>query len=138
MWLVAWRRRKTAAFDEYEKQKELKRQLEREIEAVRMSYIDYLEQYAPIYYKYMHEWDALCLKKDKAYIDLYEGHPLGAYNQAQQVLNDYPTNREALLLKSLSLIQIEQRGRGHLASCALLERFCFRRAWSGLTLPSLG
>ena len=97
---------KTAAFDEYEKQKELKRQLEREIEAVRMSYIDYLEQYAPIYYKYMHEWDALCLKKDKAYIDLYEGHPLGAYNQAQQVLNDYPTNREALLLKSLSLIQV--------------------------------
>ena len=71
----------TAAFDEYEKQKELKRQLEREIETVRMSYIEYLEDYAPVYYKYMQEWDALCLKKDKAYIDLYGGHPLEAYNQ---------------------------------------------------------
>ena len=96
----------TAAFDEYEKQKELKRQLEREIEAVRMSYIEYLEGYAPVYYKYMQEWDALCLKKDKAYIDLYGGHPLDAYNQTQEVLKEYPTNREALLLKGLSLIQM--------------------------------
>lgn len=96
----------TAAFDEYEKQKELKRQLEREIETVRMSYIEYLEEYAPVYYKYMQEWDALCLKKDKAYIDLYGGHPLEAYNQTQEILKDYPTNREALLLKGLSLIQM--------------------------------
>lgn len=96
----------TAAFDEYEKQKELKRQLEREIETVRMSYIEYLEDYAPVYYKYMQEWDALCLKKDKAYIDLYGGHPLEAYNQTQEILKDYPTNREALLLKGLSLIQM--------------------------------
>ena len=96
----------TAAFEEYEKQKELKRKLEREIEAVRMSYVEYLEDYAPIYYKYMQEWDALCLKKDKAYIDMYGGHPMEAYNQAQDILKDYPTNREALLLKGLSLIQM--------------------------------
>lgn len=96
----------TAAFDEYEKQKELKRQLEREIEAVRMSYIEYLEGYAPVYYKYMQEWDALCLRKDKAYIDLYGGNPLDAYNQTQAILKDYPTNREALLLKGLSLVQL--------------------------------
>lgn len=96
----------TAAFDEYEKQKELKRKLEREIETVRMSYIEYLENYAPVYYKYMQEWDALCLKKDKAYIDLYGGNPMDAYNQTQEILKDYPTNREALLLKGLSLIQL--------------------------------
>ena len=97
---------KTAAFEEYEKQKELKRQLEREIEAVRMSYVQYLEDYAPVYYKYMQEWDALCLKKDKAYIDLYGGQPMEAYNQSQEILKEYPTNREALLLKGLSLIQM--------------------------------
>ncbi len=96
----------TAAFDEYEKQKELKRKLEREMESVRLSYIEYLEEYAPVYYKYMQEWDALCLKKDKAYIDLYGGHPMEAYNQTQEILKDYPTNREALLLKGLSLIQM--------------------------------
>ena len=97
----------TAAFDEYEKQKELKRQLEREIETVRLSYIEYLEGYAPIYYKYMQEWNTLCLKKDKAYIDLYGGNPLDAYNQTQDILKDYPTNREALLLKGLALIQMQ-------------------------------
>lgn len=99
---------KTAAFEEYEKQKELKRQLEREIEAVRMSYVEYLEDYAPVYYKYMQEWDALCLKKDKAYIDLYGGQPMAAYNHSQEILKEYPTNREALLLKGLSLIQMSR------------------------------
>ncbi|MBQ0021639.1 MAG: hypothetical protein KBT29_00180 [Prevotellaceae bacterium] len=97
---------KTAAFEEYEKQKELKKKLEKEIEKVRMSYIEYLEGYAPVYYKYMKEWDALCLKKDKAYIDLYGGRPIESYNLTQEILKQYPTNREALLLKSLSLISI--------------------------------
>ena len=71
-----------------------------------MSYVQYLEDYAPVYYKYMQEWDALCLKKDKAYIDLYGGQPMEAYNQSQEILKEYPTNREALLLKGLSLIQM--------------------------------
>ncbi|MBR1668623.1 MAG: hypothetical protein IJ693_10160 [Bacteroidaceae bacterium] len=97
---------KTAAFDEYEKQKELKRTLEREMEAVRMSYIEYLEDYAPVYYQYMQEWNTLCLKKDKAYIDLYGGRSIDAYNKTQEILAEYPTNREALLLKGLALIEM--------------------------------
>lgn len=97
---------KVSAFEEYEKQKELKSKLEKEIESVRMAYIEYLEGYAPVYYKYMQEWDALCLKKDKAYIDLYSGRNVDAYNQTVSILKDYPTNREALLLKSLSLVNI--------------------------------
>lgn len=96
----------TAAFDEYEKMKEMKSSLEKEIESVRMSYIEYLEGYAPVYYKYMKEWDALCLKKDEAYLDLYSGRSIDAYNHSQEILKDYPSNREALLLKSLSLINI--------------------------------
>lgn len=95
-----------AAFEQYEKEKELKSNLEKEIEQVRMAYIEYLEGYAPVYYKYMKEWDALCLKKDKAYVDLYNGRSIDAYNQAKSILNEYPTNREAMLLKSLSLINI--------------------------------
>ena len=95
-----------AAFEQYEKDKELKASLEKEIDEVRMEYIKYLEDYAPIYYKYMKEWDELCLSKDKAYIDLYCGRPIDAYNATNQILDKYPTNREALLLKSLSLINI--------------------------------
>lgn len=97
---------KTVAFDEYEKLKDLKRELKGEIETVKASYIQYLEDYAPIYRKYMREWDALCLKKDKAYIELYGGHPVEAYNKTQEILADYPNNREALLLHGMALIGI--------------------------------
>lgn len=96
----------SAAFEEYEKQKQLRSKLEKEIETIRLSYVEYLEGYAPIYYQYMQEWNTLCLKKDKAYIDLYGGRPIDAYNKTQEILKDYPTNREALLLKGLSLISI--------------------------------
>lgn len=96
----------TAAFDEYESMKKMKRKLESEIETVRMSYLEYLEGYAPVYYKYMKEWDALCLKKDEAYLDLYSGRSIDAYNRTQDILKNYPCNREAMLLKSLSLINI--------------------------------
>lgn len=96
----------SATFEAYERQKNLKRRLEREIEAVRLSYVEYLEEYAPIYHKYMEEWNALCLKKDKAYVDIYGGRPIEAGNSADEILRDYPANREALLLKSLSLIQM--------------------------------
>lgn len=96
----------TAAFEEYENQKKLKGKLEDEIDQVRMEYLQYMEDYAPVYFKYMKEWDALCLKKDKAYLDLYSGRSVDAYNHLEEILKDYPTNREALLLKSLSLINI--------------------------------
>ena len=71
-----------------------------------MSYVDYLSEYAPVYFKYMKEWDRLCLDRDKAYLDIYSGRTVDAYNAIEKVLANYPTNREALLLKSLTLIQL--------------------------------
>ena len=97
---------KTAAFEQYEKDQKLKESLKKEIEDVRMAYIDYLSDYAPIYFKYMNEWDKLCLDRDKAYLDIYAGRTKDAYNAVQKVLDKYPTNREAMLLKSLALIQM--------------------------------
>lgn len=97
---------KTAAFEQYEKDKKLKKSLKKEIDKVRMSYIDYLADYAPVYFKYMNEWDKLCLDRDKAYLDIYAGRTVEAYNAVDKVLAKYPTNREAMLLKSLALIQM--------------------------------
>lgn len=94
------------AFDEYERQKGLKKSLEREMKELKLKYIEYLEGYAPIYHKYMQEWNALCLLKDKAYFDLYGGNSMDAYNRTAEILKKYPQNREALLLKSLSLINL--------------------------------
>ena len=97
---------KSAAFEQYEKDKKLKESLKKEIDEIRMSYIEYLSEYAPVYFKYMNEWDALCLERDKAYLDIYSGRTTDAYNAATKVLEKYPTNREAMLLKALSLIQM--------------------------------
>lgn len=99
----------TAAFEEYERQKKLKGKLADEIESIRLMYVRYLEGYAPVYFKYMKEWDALCLRKDKAYLDLYAGRSVDAYNHCENILKEYPTNRETLLLKSLALINIANR-----------------------------
>lgn len=97
---------KAAAFDEYDRELDLKKSLSKEIENLKMAYIDYLTEFTPIYNKYMREWDRLCINKDKAYLDLYSGRMVDAYNSVEKIIKEYPTNREAMLLKSLSLINI--------------------------------
>ncbi len=93
-----------AAFAQYEKDKELKANMKRDIEKLRGSYLQYLTDYAPIYHKYMKEYDALCVQKDKAYLDLYGGRIGDALGHTRQILNKYPHNSEAMLLQSMALI----------------------------------
>lgn len=102
---------KTAAFEQYEKDQKLKDSLKKQIDQLHMLYIDYLSEYAPVYFKYMKEWDRLCLDRDKAYLDIYSGRTVDAYNSIEKVLANYPANREALLLKSLTLIQLSGNNR---------------------------
>lgn len=97
---------KTAAFEQYENDQKLKASLKEEIDNLKMAYIDYLTEYAPVYFKYMKEWDKLCLDRDKAYLDVYAGRTVDAYNAVDKVLSKYPDNREAMLLKALTLIQL--------------------------------
>lgn len=97
---------KLEAFGQYEKEMNLKASLVKEIEELKSLYLDYLNDFAPIYHKYMKEWDRLCVNKDKAYLDIYSGRMVDGYNSASEILKEYPLNREALLLKSLSLINI--------------------------------
>ncbi len=101
---------KTKAFEQYEQDQKLKESLKKEIDRLHMSYIDYLTEYAPVYFKYMKEWDKLCLDRDKAYLDVYSGRTVSAYNAADKVLSKYPENREAMLLKALTLIQLSSSG----------------------------
>lgn len=54
-----------AAFDHYAEEQKLKKELEKQIKEVKEQYINYISEFAPVYYKYMKEWDKLCLNKDK-------------------------------------------------------------------------
>lgn len=102
-----WIFKKTAGmiFEQYQKEQRLKGELQKQIQEVQVQYLDYLEAFTPIYIKYMTEWDRLCIDKDKAYIDLYNNRPDLVLEDCEKVLSNYPDNREALLLKSMGLVQ---------------------------------
>ena len=91
-------------FEQYQRDKKLKSQLQQDLQKLRASYRRYLEDYTPIYRKYMQEYDALCVKKDQAYLDLYAGRVDEALTQTQHILDQYPDNAEAMLLQSMALI----------------------------------
>jgi len=94
------------AFDGYCKAQKVKWQLKTKINVVRMAYIDYLSAFAPIYHKYMKEWDRICIDKDKAYLTLYAGDMNEAFVASNEVLKKHPVNREALLLQALASINL--------------------------------
>jgi len=108
-----------SAFNQYEKDKKLKSEIRQDIEKLRASYMQYLSDYAPIYHKYMREYDRICMEKDRAYIDLYSGQPTSALAHSQKILDQYPNNGEAMLLKSFSLIL---GGNGSSATSSNLQR----------------
>ena len=97
---------KTAAFDHYEEQQKLKSENKKRIDQLKARYLVYLEEFTPIYMKYMNEWDRLCIDKDKAYLAIYAGRYSEGYSVAQEILDKYPANREAMLLKSLACINL--------------------------------
>ncbi|AWL77527.1 hypothetical protein DKB58_00330 [Capnocytophaga canimorsus] len=90
----------------YQKQQELKSALQEEISIVKKAYIEYLTEFSPVYHKYMKEWDLLCVNKDKAYLQVYSKRMEEAYKSSSDILEKYPNNREALLLKALALINM--------------------------------
>ena len=92
------------AFGQYEDDAKLKAQVREDLERLRLSYRNYLEYYVPIYKKYMQEYDALCVEKDRAYLDLYGGRADDALVHTSNILKKYPNNSEAMLLHSMGLI----------------------------------
>ena len=88
------------AFANYRKDKELRQNVRNDIAKLEASYQQYLTDYAPIYHKYMKEYDALCVEKDKVYLDLYGGQTESALQGADAILKKYPNCTEGQLLKA--------------------------------------
>jgi tetratricopeptide (TPR) repeat protein len=88
------------AFANYRKDKELRQNVRNDIAKLEASYLQYLADYAPIYHKYMKEYDALCVEKDKVYLDLYGGQAESALQGADAILKKYPNCTEGQLLKA--------------------------------------
>lgn len=97
---------KAAAFDVYEKHQNLKSQNKERISVLKQKYLAYLETFTPVYMKYMKEWERLCIDKDKAYLAIYAGRSAEGYSIAQEILDKYPANGDALLLKALACVNM--------------------------------
>ena len=96
-------------FSQYEEDKELKAQIQQDLQMLKLTYRQYLEDYTPIYKKYMDEYDALCTEKDKAYLDLYAGRTDEALKHTGNILRKYPTCGEAMLLEAMGQILLQTK-----------------------------
>ena len=92
-------------FDKFEETQKFKDELRGRMHKVRQRYLDYLQDYMPVYKKHMQEWDKLCLIKDHTYLQLYNGQYREAFEASLEGLEIDPNNRELLLLKSMAIIQ---------------------------------
>ena len=92
-------------FESYEKSKKLKDDLKLRMSSLKKQYISYLEDYMPVYNKYMQEWNELCLLKDRAYLQIYSGQYKSALLTCEEALAIDKRNREMRLLHAMSTIQ---------------------------------
>jgi hypothetical protein len=58
----------------------------------------------PVFLKYKQEWESLCIKKDQAYLDIYAGRIISSYNISANILEQYPNDKDALLIQAMSLV----------------------------------
>ena len=95
------------SFTELEKylqtHEENKTKFQGRIKELRGRYFEYLSTYTQLNNKYYKEWDAMCLQKDKAYLDITNERFDKVYKTTCDILKVYPNNRETMLLNALSL-----------------------------------
>jgi len=78
------------------------------IKSIKDQYIDYLTVYTKVYYKHMHDWDKLCLLRDRAYLDIQQGRMKSAMQYVDKALKASPNDKETRILKALCLLQLSQ------------------------------
>ena len=89
-----------SAKEQYAKDLKLKFMIKKDMDKLEDAYLNYLTDYIPIYQKYMKEYDALCVERDKVYLNLYSGNATQASGAADKLLEKYPNNSELMLLKA--------------------------------------
>lgn len=85
-------------------QKKASKDVKKTIKKVNDEYIEYLEEFIPIYLKYMTLWDKICSIRDNAYLSIHQGNVDAAMISLNQVLELNSNDREAIILKSFCLL----------------------------------
>lgn len=96
----------TNIFNGYDAELQGQEQVREELDRAKEAYLMYLEQYLPLYSKYMREWDELCVIKDDIYGDIRHNRWKLAAEEAQHLLEQYPDCREGLLLHAMTMAHL--------------------------------
>lgn len=83
--------------------------LQQDIDALKDRLFDSMLSYSEVYYKYVDEWDRLCVQRDRAYLAANSGDWEVVEQAARQAVATAPDEREAHLLLALALLQKQQR-----------------------------
>jgi len=77
----------------------------REVNELESELIQAMFETSEVYYRYMAEWDRLCVLRDRAYLAAHEGNWQASLETAEAAVALAPTEREAHLLRALALIE---------------------------------
>jgi tetratricopeptide (TPR) repeat protein len=92
-----------ADFKERQKQRG---DLVREISGLEGDLLRVVTRYSGAQAKYLEQWDTLCLQRDRAYLAVHDGDWASAAAAAQEAIAKAPKEREAHLLRALSLLAL--------------------------------
>jgi len=106
-----------------ESQKE-KRDMVAESAALDGRLVEVLLDYSEVYYRFVEEWDRLCVLRDRAYLAAAAGEWEQAKGLAERAIEMAPQEKEAHLLRALAWVELgEGRGEGADQVSEWLERY---------------
>lgn len=92
------------AFAVIEEQKAIRDEIKVKISSIKEDYLSYLHDFSSVYFKYMNEWDKLCLIRDRVYLEIHQGNIDAALLSSRELLDLNPRDREGRILRSLCLV----------------------------------
>jgi len=88
--------------EEIEKDRKI---LKHDIDDIESQLFDVMIGYSHVYYKYVNEWDAVCVNRDMAYLAAYSGNYAAMDAALNKLFAQYPDDKEGMLLKAYTMIQ---------------------------------
>ncbi|MBX3727734.1 MAG: hypothetical protein KF858_01005 [Candidatus Sumerlaeia bacterium] len=88
------------------------RTIRKEIRAVEQQLLDALVGYSEVYYKYLEEWDRVCLARDRAYLAVADRQWDKAIEAAERTAELAPFDNEAVLLRAMALLESQPPQEG--------------------------
>lgn len=95
-------------FSAINESKNISKSIKQKIKEIESDYIVYLNEFYPLYHKYMEEWDKVCLNRDNAYLSIHQGNIDSALISIEKALQINDTDSEALLMKTFCLLYKHQ------------------------------